>query len=79
MSKKYFSIVASAEQVENAKPAPDLYLHVANELKVKPEKCIVFEDSIVGITAAKAANMFVITLPAQEDFSNMNLILQIKN
>ncbi|HOD87480.1 MAG: 2-deoxyglucose-6-phosphate phosphatase [Bacteroidetes bacterium ADurb.Bin028] len=67
--EKYFSIVASAEQVENAKPAPDLYLHVANELKVKPEKCIVFEDSIVGITAAKAANMFVITLPAQEDFS----------
>jgi beta-phosphoglucomutase-like phosphatase (HAD superfamily) len=40
-----------------AKPDPTLFLHVAQQLGVKPEECIVFEDSIYGFQAAKAAGM----------------------
>jgi beta-phosphoglucomutase-like phosphatase (HAD superfamily) len=40
-----------------AKPDPTLFLHVAAKLGVKPEECIVFEDSIYGFQAAKAAGM----------------------
>ena len=43
-----------------AKPDPDVYLHVAKQLKVKPEECIAIEDSAHGIRAAKQAGMFCI-------------------
>jgi len=46
--------------VKNAKPAPDIYLHTAEQMGYKPKKCIVFEDSITGIQAGKSANMMVI-------------------
>lgn len=47
----------SGEHVERSKPAPDVFLHVAKKLDVKPEKCLVIEDSRSGVTAAKAAGM----------------------
>ncbi len=47
----------SAEDVSRGKPAPDLFLHVAANLKVAPEKCVVIEDSPMGIAAANAAGM----------------------
>jgi len=40
-----------------AKPDPALFLHTASQLGVKPEECIVFEDSIFGFNAARAAGM----------------------
>jgi beta-phosphoglucomutase-like phosphatase (HAD superfamily) len=51
--------VYSAEHVTHAKPAPDLFLHAAQELGVAPEQCLVLEDSINGVTAARAAGMRV--------------------
>ncbi|MBO6719024.1 MAG: HAD family hydrolase [Rhizobiaceae bacterium] len=42
------------------KPAPDVFLHAAKELKTDPANCIVIEDSVHGATAAKAAGMRVI-------------------
>ncbi len=51
--------VYSAQQVERGKPAPDVFLFAAKQLNVKPEKCLVIEDSINGIKAARAANMTV--------------------
>jgi HAD superfamily hydrolase (TIGR01509 family) len=51
--------VYSAEHVTHAKPAPDLFLHAAQELGVAPEECLVLEDSINGVTAARAAGMRV--------------------
>ncbi|MBM3887195.1 HAD family phosphatase, partial [Candidatus Dependentiae bacterium] len=44
------------------KPNPTLFLHVAKKLGVKPEECIVFEDSIYGFQAAKAAGMKCIAI-----------------
>ncbi|PYF84530.1 MULTISPECIES: HAD family phosphatase [Marinomonas] len=57
------------EDVDNGKPAPDLYLKAAKALNVTPEDCLVIEDSIAGITAGRAAGMRVLayseTLDAQ--------------
>lgn len=51
--------VYSADHVVNAKPAPDLFLHAAQKLGVKPDACLVLEDSVNGVVAARAAGMRV--------------------
>lgn len=56
---KYISCVKTGSEVIHGKPAPDIYLLVAQELGVNPEKCLVFEDIIAGITAGKRAGMRV--------------------
>lgn len=57
---KYFLHKASSETVGKSKPEPDVYLHAAKLLSVKPETCIVIEDSPNGIKAAKAAGMICV-------------------
>ncbi len=49
--------VFSAEQVARPKPYPDVYLFAAQQLGVEPARCIVVEDSIAGLNAARAAGM----------------------
>jgi len=56
----YFINHFSAEMVDNPKPAPDVYLLAAKTNKVKPEECLVIEDSISGVQAAVSAGMKVI-------------------
>lgn len=51
--------IFSSDLVQNGKPAPDIFLYAADKLNVKPEKCLVVEDGINGIQAAKSANMSV--------------------
>jgi HAD superfamily hydrolase (TIGR01509 family) len=51
--------IYSAEHVTRAKPAPDIFLHAAQALSVVPEECLVIEDSVNGIAAARAAGMRV--------------------
>jgi HAD superfamily hydrolase (TIGR01509 family) len=51
--------IYSADHVARAKPAPDLFLHAAEMLGVAPETCLVLEDSVNGIKAARAAGMQV--------------------
>jgi HAD superfamily hydrolase (TIGR01509 family) len=50
----------SAMQVERGKPAPDLFLFAAAQMNTPPSRCIVVEDSVPGVTAARAADMTVI-------------------
>jgi HAD superfamily hydrolase (TIGR01509 family) len=53
--------VFTRELVKNPKPAPDLYLHTAKQMgNIPPERCLVIEDSVVGVTAGKSAGMNVI-------------------
>ena len=49
--------VFSATQVASGKPAPDLFLYAAARLHTQPEGCLVVEDSIAGVEAARAAGM----------------------
>lgn len=55
-----FRAIVDGTQVRHAKPAPDVYLTAAERLGIAPRNCIVFEDSPVGIAAARAAGMRVV-------------------
>lgn len=65
--KGYFSSIKTSCEAKKGKPSPDIYLLVAKDLGVEPEKCLVFEDVIQGIMAGKNANMKVCAV--YDDFS----------
>ena len=52
-----FEIVVTAEDVHRGKPDPEVYLLAARGLGVAPEHCLVFEDALVGVQAARRAGM----------------------
>lgn len=57
----YFNVIVSADDVKGkSKPEPDIFLLTARKLEIKPEECVVIEDSENGIKAAKRAGMFCI-------------------
>jgi beta-phosphoglucomutase-like phosphatase (HAD superfamily) len=58
-----FGVVCCAEDVEHAKPFPDLYLLACEKLNVQPSRAVALEDSPNGIRAAKAAGLTVIAIP----------------
>jgi HAD superfamily hydrolase (TIGR01509 family) len=57
---RFLPHIFSAAQVPNGKPAPDLFLFAAEEMKASPARCIVIEDSVAGVTGARAAGMTVL-------------------
>lgn len=57
--KPYFQTITTACEVAAGKPAPDIYLKVADILQVEPLQCMVFEDVPAGIQAGKSAGMEV--------------------
>jgi HAD superfamily hydrolase (TIGR01509 family) len=52
-----FAVVVTGEEVSVAKPAPDIFLLAAKRLSVQPADCVVVEDSVAGVAAARAAGM----------------------
>ncbi len=58
-----FKAVATRDDVSHAKPAPDVYLEAARRLGIAPSRCLAFEDSHVGITAAHAAGTMAFLVP----------------
>jgi HAD superfamily hydrolase (TIGR01509 family) len=61
--KDFFEICNARETYERSKPFPDPYLHTAEMMRVKPEECLVIEDSPRGAIAAKAAGMTCYIIP----------------
>jgi beta-phosphoglucomutase family hydrolase len=59
---EFFDVVVSAEDVVNGKPAPDVFLKAAELLGIPPQRCIVFEDALFGIEAARRAGMKVVAV-----------------
>jgi HAD superfamily hydrolase (TIGR01509 family) len=55
-----FDNIFSSAQVARGKPAPDLFLHAASRMNALPGECLVIEDSMAGVQAARAAGMRVI-------------------
>lgn len=58
-----FQALATRDDVERAKPAPDIYLEAARRLGVAPGRCIAFEDSNIGLEAAHAAGTMAFMVP----------------
>jgi HAD superfamily hydrolase (TIGR01509 family) len=58
-----FRVVVSSDEVERGKPEPDVYLEAARRLGVEPLRCLVVEDSLNGVKAAKAAGMTCVLVP----------------
>lgn len=54
---KYMNVICAEEDVGETKPSPEIFLLAAKKLNVEPSECIVVEDSPIGITAAKLADM----------------------
>lgn len=77
---QYFDAVVSGECTENGKPHPDIYLHTAERLGVKPSECAAIEDSINGVKSARSAGMYCIAIPdkrlSRGEFERADLILE---
>lgn len=58
--ESYFDVTISAEDVENGKPAPDVYLRACDTLGIMPGQGIAIEDSAAGVKAAKSAGLFTV-------------------
>ena len=73
-----FEAIIDGSRVSKGKPNPQIFLKAAEELKVRPEDCVVFEDSLAGIQAANAAGMKVVAIttghPAA-DLHPVNLVI----
>lgn len=60
--RRHMDSILSAEDVTKHKPDPQVYLRSAQNLQLKPEQCLVFEDSAAGITAGQKAGMQVVAV-----------------
>ncbi len=57
-----FSVIYSKEDVKNKKPDPEVHYKILEKLDVKPEECLIIEDSLIGVKAAKNAGIEVVAI-----------------
>lgn len=68
--RHYFDVVWSAQYEEYGKPHPAIFLSVAKQLSIEPKHCVVFEDAINGVIAAKASRMYCIAIPEEVSYND---------
>ena len=61
-----FEVVVAADDVDDPKPAPDLFLEACRRLGARPEEAVAVEDSPTGVASARAAGLLVIGIPSIE-------------
>jgi HAD superfamily hydrolase (TIGR01509 family) len=75
----WFDVIATGDAVARKKPAPDVYEHALGELDLTPDRAVAFEDSVIGVRAAKAAHLFTVATPTTwtlaQDFGAADLTL----
>lgn len=67
--KEHLKVIESAENMAYGKPHPEIFIETAKKLGVNPENCLVFEDSLYGVIAGKAARMKVVAVPEIKNFT----------
>lgn len=76
---QYLDVQLSNEDVEKAKPAPDIYLKAINALALKPEECLIVEDNENGIKAARASGAHVLVVSETADVNLCNILGRIES
>jgi HAD superfamily hydrolase (TIGR01509 family) len=59
----FFDVIVTGDEVERGKPHPDIYLRAGDKLSIPADACLVIEDALSGVAAAKAAKMRVAAIP----------------
>jgi HAD superfamily hydrolase (TIGR01509 family) len=78
--RSYFNVIVSGESdsIARSKPAPDVFLEAARQLQVTPASCLVLEDAVVGVQAAKSGGMYclaVTTTHSRSDLAAADLVV----
>jgi HAD superfamily hydrolase (TIGR01509 family) len=71
----FFDFIADGHSVPDLKPAPDIFLYVAEALKIPPDRCLVIEDAPAGIIAALMAGMWVLGVGPFNRLAQAHLVL----
>jgi HAD superfamily hydrolase (TIGR01509 family) len=75
--RKYFRVVLDGFQALVPKPDPEIYLRTAELLKVDPRNCVIFEDSLSGVTAARGAGARVVGVTTtHRDLGKVDLLIE---
>ncbi|MGE5678767.1 MAG: HAD family hydrolase [Pseudomonadota bacterium] len=73
----YFSKIRTSCEVEKGKPYPDVYLKVAEDMGIDPGHCLVFEDTLAGVMAAKAAGMKVFAVADEVSYESRDKLVEM--
>lgn len=75
----FFDFIVTGDLVKTSKPSPEGYILAAKKLNKNPRKCVVFEDSLQGVTAGENADSYVVgiagTLPAEKLKPHSNIVI----
>lgn len=71
-----FDVIVDGNQVSKTKPDPEVFLLCAKRVGVNPSECVVFEDAIAGIEAAKAANMYTVGIGDENALGKADFIIK---
>jgi HAD superfamily hydrolase (TIGR01509 family) len=76
--KEKFAVIQSAEFMNYGKPHPEVFIETAKQLAIPVNQCLVFEDSVFGVIAGKAAKMLVVAVPDDENFEKKGFCIADK-
>ncbi|MCG8541847.1 MAG: beta-phosphoglucomutase [Clostridia bacterium] len=71
----YFDAIIDGTKVSKAKPDPEVFLRGAEELKVNPKQCVVFEDAEAGVEAAINADMYCVGIGSPQILKKANMVI----
>ncbi len=71
-----FDVIVDGTHVSKAKPDPEVFLKAAAQMGVQPQNCLVFEDAVAGIEAAKNAGMIAIGIGDQKTLSQADVVFK---
>lgn len=76
--RQYFSVIINSTHIKKGKPDPEIYLKTATSLGIQADQCLVFEDAVVGVNAARSAGMKVVaitTTQSKEELKDADLLI----